>query len=605
LSTLSNEQSQPRRAGDPVEQILVGPARAGGAGEPPAEALAPVAALMRSLSKAIKAIRLYPPENDVCRRFVVELSALLAETLRQSETVRLAIGKSKVFYRGEPVFEQDGRDEPFPGRLFWDGVREITFHAGVTEEELLQFLLLFRHADRREGRDDDIVTLLWERDLKHISYIAIDQLLDFEDSNDPVPAEFGTDFMNYVDLEANDLPEGDWSETEAERLTQEFRIRIDGEDPSLFGIKPEERTGLAAELAEEQTPEKILEGFLRILRETLFLETNEEAFVAMSGILAGTLAGRMMEGRLQEATGILHMFEELRRERTDLTPGMADALDKARGTACDEARLDVLVALLDRADITTLAALDPFLDALPPTTIEPLCEVLGRVREARSRKRLIEGLVRIGRDETARFLPFLKDPRWYLVRNIVMILGAIENPAAVAAMREVFHHEDFRVRREVLAALGRIRTSVARTILLEALADRDSRVRIAAARSLASYGEPSVPALKRIVETREFEKREPAEIAAFYEALAYSGRESVVAYLAEIARRRPLLGGSRAEAMRVAACTALGHTGSEEANKELRERAEDKSPEVRKAAQSALLRIASGRGRERPEGRAA
>lgn len=600
---MTPDPDQSRGDADPVEDLLQEDSRSCAAGsEGPA---ATVATLIRSLSKGIKAVRLYPSENEVCRRFVAETNAILTEALRKSDTVRLAIGKTKVFFRGEPVFEREDGDDLFPGRLFWDGVREITFHAGVTEEELLQFLSLFRSADRRESRDDDIVTLIWECNLKHISCIALDQLLDFGNSNDPVPAEFGTEFMNYVDLEANDLPEGEWSETEAERLTQEFRIRMDGEDPALFGIKAEERDALAAELADEDTQEQILEGFLRILKETLFLETSEESFLAMTQVLGGALIGRMMEGRLQEAAGILHVFDDLRRVRRDLTPGMIEALDAGRRCAWDDARVDLLVAFLDQADVDALVELDPFLDALPREAIPGLCQVLGRAREARSRKRLIEGLVRMGKGEVSAFLPLLKDHRWFLVRNIVLILGTAEDPAAVPALEQALKHDDFRVRREAVTALGRIRTGEAWTILVEALADRESRVRIAAARSLADHGDRSAPPLKRAIESREFQKRELREIQAFYEALAYSGRESVVPYLAEIARRRPLLGGSRADVLRVAACSALGYAGGEEARSVLKERAQDKSTEVRKAAQSSLRRLASGAGRDRPQERAA
>ena len=91
--------------------------------------------------------------------------------------------------------------------------------------------------------ENDIVSLLWQAMFEHITYIAVDDILDLENETD-VPAEFGQDFMNFVDFDMHDLEDGEEANQRANEMAKEIQAKINQEDASLFGITPEEKNAL-------------------------------------------------------------------------------------------------------------------------------------------------------------------------------------------------------------------------------------------------------------------------------------------------------------------------------------------------------------------------
>jgi HEAT repeat protein len=220
---------------------------------------------------------------------------------------------------------------------------------------------------------------------------------------------------------------------------------------------------------------------------------------------------------------------------------------------------------------------------------------LGELETAKARRRLIDVLIERASGNISPFLPFLRDRRWYLVRNVALILGAIGNPGAVGSLRTLVQHDDFRVRREALNALDRLNPREAMRLLTDALSDSSQRLRVFAARNLATRGTRAVEPLLTAVLQSGFEKRELSEIRSFYEALGYIGGPEVVAFLVGVVNRKNPLRRQRIDEIRAAACHALGWAGGPEAVTALKSREKDRSEIVREAAKSGLWRISAGR----------
>ena len=80
--------------------------------------------LCQALVKSVKAAQLYPPDNPMCTKFTQDLIVTIQEVFQVMDVIRISVGKTKLFFSGETVLEQEGREESVPGRLFWAGVRE-------------------------------------------------------------------------------------------------------------------------------------------------------------------------------------------------------------------------------------------------------------------------------------------------------------------------------------------------------------------------------------------------------------------------------------------------------------------------------------------------
>jgi hypothetical protein len=556
--------------------------------------IAQVCTLAQTLAKAVKAFQLYPAENPMCVNFGQEFFQQVTQAFQIADVIRLSVGKSKLFYRGETVLEQEGRDDSVPGRLFWSGIREVAFHVGLTREESFDFLSLFRtSAQRAEGGEDDFVTLLWEGRFEHLTMIAIDDILDLEDDMDPIPEEFGSEFMNFVDLEMYNLDDED-TERRAQEMAQAISAKMKEETFDLFGISQEEWDALHAEVARDESPE-VLGDIIHLIQETLHNETEEESFVELLQILTGGLLGLMGEGRLGEASQIVRMVIDLRDHGEEKTPAMKAAVEAGLVAAWDSTRRQVLTQHLDSGRRTSLDTLGEFVDAVPGEAIEPLCEVLGNLGNATSRRLLTDALAKKAEEDAAPFFSFLRDHRSALVCNVASILGRARSQHAVGRLKELLRHSDFLVRREALSALRMVAGARAVEIFSEALFDPDPRIRMDAARNLGMVGRGAIPVLLTAIEVEGFDARPLSEKRSFYEALGYAGGEEMLPLMKKTLKRKNLFRRTQTDEIRACACEALGWIGGSEARRLLGEHAKDRSVLVRTAAQSGLRRIASGK----------
>lgn len=421
--------------------------------------MASVRRFAHSLAKAVGVIRLYPVENPMRRKFTEEATARLQEVLGHMDSVRIAVGKNKLFFRSEPVLEEETKDGAVVGRMFWDGIREITLHLGITADELAAFLELFRKRAKEvvEG-EDDFVTLLWNSRFEHLSYIALDDIFDLENDGDPIPEEFGTDFMNYVDIEMHDLDDEAEIQAQADEVTAKLKAQLSGDaedDENLLGITLEERRALLDEVDAEESP-RMLRDILHVISEALFLEPHEADFIELVQILSSTLLSLVGEGRLVEAGEIIHILRELRDEREDLTPAMKAPLEAGLRAVWDKSRRELIVTTLELGNVPDAEALEPFFAVLPEEGLGPLYAMMGGLQNERARRVLLEVLTLRARSQPEAFQAFLEDPDPEMVLTTVRILGGTRNPRLVVQYRELLRHTDFRIRKQSLLALRRL-----------------------------------------------------------------------------------------------------------------------------------------------------
>lgn len=556
--------------------------------------LAEVRILAQALAKAVKASRLYPIDNPVCHRFAQDLLRSFASTFELMDEVRLAVGKTKFFFRGELVLDQPGREESVPGRFFWDGIREITFHAGLSAQEVYDFLAMCRRVqETEEGGEDDLVTLFWQRQFEHVAYIAVDDILDLENPDDPVPEEFGTEFMNFVDLEMHDLDDEEEIYKVGSEFAEEIRERLRGDDVDLFGVDPEARRVLLGELKEEDSP-KMLEDVLQIIFETLFLDGNEGSFIETVRVIAGAQALLVSDGRILLAAGLLRMLAELRDQREDLTERMRAEVQAGIDAGWTEASCEALVQHLNQNLPDVLHGLGDFIGLLPDNAIASLVHVLSRLDSPRARRTLVESLTRRARLNVDEFIPYLQDPRPEMVRDVAFILAGTGSDRVVKPLRAAMKHPDVAVRCQILEALTQLGPAKSGDVLFAAIFDADSRVRLAAIRSLGQAGRIALPTLVLGLEDKRFDERDFVERKAYFRALGAAGGHEVLPLIEPMLKQRSLFRRGFSDEQRACACEALGWIGGPRSLELLRGVENDRSTMVRSAAQAALRRLAGG-----------
>lgn len=558
--------------------------------------LAPVVEFLRALARAVKAVRMYPPNNPVYIRFVGEMMEKLAGAFAGHDVLRLVVSQTRLHFKGETVYENLDSEDSLSRLLFRDGIREISFHLGLERDEMTRFLEMVRNSLNREAADD-LVTQLWDGTLPHVTYLAIDDILDADPADTPVPPEFGSDFMNYIDFEidfmdSDDTPASDEARKAAIDAAEAMRREIlEGGNTEILTISPEEQAMLDAEIQNED-PTALMGRVLDTFFDVLDVDPEPASRGVLLAVLENAICSLVAQRQFLPAALILTGLREMEKRRPDVTAAHRQVIDGIFQAAVDPGRLEIVAAVLEGGGAVPLEEVGHYLRTLRPEAIPSLCELLGTVESRLGRRVMSRALADLSRGQAQVLLPFLQDERWYLVRNILAILGELKDPSTVKQIRPLVRHGELRVRREALAALSRIGRGEALDALHALLRDPDPRLRISAACSLGGLGATALNPLLQVVLAREFGEKSLEEKRGFFDALGRTGSAEVIPYLRMLLGKKPVFGRQQAEEMRVCAVEALARLSGPEAEALLAAAAGDPSSMVRAAVSGARRRRA-------------
>jgi hypothetical protein len=163
-----------------------------------------------------------------------------------------------------------------------------------------------------------------------------------------------------------------------------------------------------------------------------------------------------------------------------------------------------LTAILEEEPLD-LELLDILLRPMGIAAAKPLLAALAESRSRATRRAVLDRLATLGPDIAALVEARLRDSRWFVLRNMLMVLREAECKVASRTVNRFVHHTDARVRREAILLLLRNPES-ADEALLAGLKDPDRNVLRASLQSARSrMPEVAVPVLaQRVVEDMEF-----------------------------------------------------------------------------------------------------
>ncbi|HUL00664.1 MAG TPA: HEAT repeat domain-containing protein [Nitrospirota bacterium] len=133
------------------------------------DAISPeVQEVIRSVVTAIRAVKLYPPNNPICTQFVKKSFETLDRFLKTTPEFRIGVQKAYFTYGLTSLGKDAQLNKPIAQDLFIKGIREITFSAGLAEIELLTLLRSLALSQEELAIKSGISSILWEVESKHI-----------------------------------------------------------------------------------------------------------------------------------------------------------------------------------------------------------------------------------------------------------------------------------------------------------------------------------------------------------------------------------------------------------------------------------------------------
>jgi len=572
-----------------------------------------VADWLQALVRTLKAYRMYLPNNPTLHEFQSDLEARTWSCLKEIGDIALNVQQFDLLFEDYSVYHNAAREESLAFRFFTDGVRQITFREGLEPQELRGFLEVLKKATDQTQGQDDVVTLLWERDFRHIEYvhISIDEIIDeggaphdYEPEEGAI--EGGIPWPSAVAVEEEPAPSAsgepamersdDWNPKAPIQSSWDESVGVQ------FALSESESKDLSASIqVEEARP--LLNEVLEIVAAILMSEEEPTSFLESAGAFQKFVELALEEGDLARANQLLSRLRTIAAQRAETHKefrGLAEQVIREIGRP---SFLGQFAPILNAHPELDPALLTNFLVQIGPSGAGAICDLLGQVNHMKHRRALCEALAISCKDDVDVLISRLGDPRWYVIRNVVYVLGRIAHQCVERALDRALHHEDVRVRKEAVRALGNIESPTSRAFLVSAFRDPDGGVRVQAALTLAQRRDDrAAQSIWSAISAPEFARRDQTERRVFFEAVGKCGSDSFTPRLTDMLTKGGLFRGTNEEE-RMNAAVSLAWLGTPKAIEVLNRELQSKREPVRKAVEAALetVRNAGTRGTRREE----
>ncbi|MBL0209493.1 MAG: HEAT repeat domain-containing protein [Holophagaceae bacterium] len=192
---------------------------------------------------------------------------------------------------------------------------------------------------------------------------------------------------------------------------------------------------------------------------------------------------------------------------------------------------------------------------------------LGQEEDRPKRYKLLDALRAIGPKAELPLREALAAPEWYLVRNVVSLLGEIGESSAFDDVALTLSHKDARVRRMAAKSMGLLNADRAVPLLIAAMPAADPNTLLELVAQLGDLKDPrAVSPLVELLQDGKATGPEAEQLRqTVLESLGAIGSPEVVPVLSKLFKKKGFLGRLEPLPLRMAAARALGAIGTREA----------------------------------------
>jgi len=446
---------------------------------------------LRQLAHALKASRLYLPDNPIVVRVRQQLvDDLVARvnyfgTWRFTFTSNQILLEKEVVVRPSPVDPDLGEalvrspEEVLPYIFYRDGIRSLTLRKGLPPREIDVLFDALRVVGVSATGNDDLVTLLWQANLREIQIesVPLEQAIYLSAKAVRRRGDSASKGLAFAwapsggeiraDLGQEGGSQGLHKDTFDDWPLPEVHSSAVNAYKALLPVIGPLRAGTLAQWEDEKNLDWSEDAAI-VLRQMFELEPDEEMRHCLAHSVVTWFISSIRTCSWQEASRALALLKEfdpdLSRAHEELEEGLADLPE------------DEIVGRLDEAEPTELAQFTALIVALGERGQGFAFTVLSSCTRMRARAAACTALSYIYGDDPRKLAPHLESPHWYVVRNVVFVLGQIGGSAVVDMLRSAALHFDLRVKRAVVQALGGVSRPERTPVLMSLLQTRDSQL---------------------------------------------------------------------------------------------------------------------------------
>ena len=525
--------------------------------------------ILIELHKAVKMHNFYPEGHPQLDASVEKCYLLFRKSLEIQGEIKWKIDQKGFYDNKTHVAPGNAEVASLGKKLFFRRIKEITFSPRLTVSELKVLLSIVKLEPEdllAQGGAEAVFAL------KDVTGVLINALRP-EDL-----LKIKRELEEKKDKERKELAEEKKKEEEAPGEAQ----------------SQEAEKAPAPREEEEKADETTFADLISLIRD----ERDFIRYQDLSVRLKEKGEAVLMEKRLDEIFPACLVFVE----HLSTQPRLADDL---RTLASERLRSflnhDMIIYLVQRLaskDETHRGVINSILLFAGEDAARALLDSIIDSGDAVARRNLFNLIVRFGKQVRPLVEERLSNPEWYVIRQMVGLLGELKDPAAIDAIETVYANPEPRVKKEALKSLVKIGGPRATAILIKTLGEEDPSIVAQAIISLGVLKDPSVAdILGEIALRRESlgETHEPKREAI--RALGHIGSVKAVPYLERLLFRKVWFGKKANEEIRILAANSLGMIGTVEAYKAVQEACKDASVEL----YAACRRILEGREKKANE----
>jgi HEAT repeat protein len=524
--------------------------------------------LIQTFLQTLKAFRLYEANHPILSKFLERLRKDFDQYFREFESFSLQVGEHRLYYRGNIVYENEDVKESLAFLFFKDGIREIQFAKGMEFKEMIDFLNIVRKGDLLNRMEDDLVTLLWEKDFSHITFTAVDEFLEGGATLVPATEEDlikGTEYKGSLE----EGPQERVDEGQAESLTVpggEGLERAINPAPGQSLVQacqltPEEREVIDREARQEEQPDYIFTLINNLIEILLHLGEDADAYENMISYFDRVIEFMLEQRDVGKAVALLSSLNETM-DSIMMKDKQIFAIQRILENSSSPHSIQLLAKVMKGNGEGQADSILEYLRFLTKQAVAPLCLLLGELESGKWRKTICERLIELSREGIQPLSKFLSDDNPMVVCHVLYILGTIGDPSTVNYLKDLTTHKDLKVREETLQVLNKF-GGQGRDLMQRFLMDSISGIRAKAALLFARNAkDEAVKPLTDIILSEDFYKRDYKEKASFFRALGETGSKEVISTLKEISKKRKLFQREKWNEMRQCADNTLKMLGA-------------------------------------------
>jgi hypothetical protein len=411
-------------------------------------------------SRAAKNYQVYLPNNRMFLASLTDFAGALQKFLYDHETLSLMVGEFELHYGGKPVYENPDKHQSLAFRMYRDGVRLLSFHRGVSTKELLDLLEALSKCMEIDNLEEDFVTLLWEKDLKRITYYEIE---DYEEEFEPHRPE----------QQAVTGIQDDVFGPDAEAMAPEQLQDIE-EMKSMLKFTSDE-LDQARQMVETGDDDLLILRAWHVIQSTIDLKESPEAFIDLSNAVGHLVDMAVQRGRIGDAAAVLKQAKAVygKHESPEIKASLGRIVDAGHADRNFMQIAEIISGNLGMQGEEVLR----YLSELSPRAIKPILGLISICKHKMSRQVIASALASIAADDPGLILQNTNIDTPLETEMCLDVLEAIGSEQAIREVLKLKKNPSPRVRARVVSLAAKMGDSHAADIARSLIDDEDPLVR--------------------------------------------------------------------------------------------------------------------------------